>query len=323
MNTEIPRIAILMAVYNPDPKWFREQLRSLNEQTYPNLHLYVRDDCSPKVPHQEIIDTIEECITAFPYTVLRNEKNVGSNLTFQFLTDDAEGDMFAYCDQDDIWLPDKLQIMAKDMQESGALLVCCDVAIIDGNGVQTADSIRQVRKHCIMRSGDDLATEFLFRNVVFGCASLVEAKTAKAAIPFCPYYYHDHYLTLWCAEHGSIFAEQKALIQYRQHNGNQTGVMLGVKDKDSYTQVRIQIIIDRLSWLEAHFPCCQKTKDAIRDGLCWANARMDNWTKHTNTRTMWKYRYLGFPITFFEVFAARLPNSILMLAINLLRKGII
>lgn len=323
MNTDIPRIAILMAVYNPDPKWFREQLRSLNEQTYPNLHLYVRDDCSPKVPHQEIIDTIEECITAFPYTVRRNEINVGSNLTFQMLTEDAEGDMFAYCDQDDIWLPEKLEIMANDMHQSGALLVCCDVAIIDGSGKQTASSIREVRKHCIMRSGNDLATEFLFRNVVFGCASLVDGKSAKAALPFCPYYYHDHYLTLWCAEHGSIYAEPKALIQYRQHGNNQTGVMLGVKDKDSYTEVRIQIIIDRLSWLDANFPCCVKTKQAIHDGLCWANARKDNWTAHKNTGTMWKYRHLGFPITFFEVFAARLPNSCLMFAINLLRKGII
>lgn len=325
MNAESkqPSIAILMAVYNPRMDWFRQQLQSLNRQTYPNLRLYVRDDCSPKVSHEEIRAAVAECITAFPYTVIRNEQNVGSNMTFQLLTQDAQGDMFAYCDQDDIWLPEKLEIMARDMQETGALLVCCDVAIIDGNGTQTASSIVEVRKHCIMKSGDDLAPGLLFRNYVFGCASLVDGKAAKAAVPFCPHYYHDHYLTLWCAEHGSIHAEPKALIQYRQHGGNQTGVMLGVTDKQSYTQVRIQIIIDRLTWLDQHFDCCPETKQAIHDGLCWANARLDNWTKHRSTGTMWRYRHLGFPITFFEVFAARMPNWMLMAVMKLLRSNII
>lgn len=319
----LPKISILMAVYNPNPVWFRKQLKSLNAQTYGNLHLYVRDDCSPKVPHSEIQAMVRECITAFPYTISRNEKNAGSNLTFQYLTEEAEGDMFAYCDQDDIWLPEKLEVMAQDMERTKSLLVCCDVAIIDGEDHQTADSIREVRKHCIMRSGDDLAIDLLFRNFVFGCASLVDARAAKAAVPFNPYYFHDHYLTLWCAEQGSLYAEPRALIQYRQHGGNQTGVMLGVKDKESYAEVRIQIIIDRLSWLDQHFPCCPETKQAIRDGLDWANARMTYWKQGRGWGRMWQHRSLGLPITVFETFAARMPNWMLMSVMKLLRSGII
>lgn len=320
---KLPRIAILMAVYDPNPVWFRKQLQSLNAQTYPNLHLYVRDDCSPKVSFQEIQDVVSQCITAFPYTIHRNEQNAGSNLTFQYLTEEAEGDLFAYCDQDDIWLPEKLEVMAADAKRTGALLVCCDVAVIDAEDRQTAASIRGVRKHCIMRSGDDLAVELLFRNFVFGCASLVDARAAKAAVPFCPHYYHDHYLTLWCAEHGSLYAEPRALIQYRQHGSNQTGVMLGVKDKDSYTDVRIQIIIDRLSWLAESFPCCPETRKAIDDGLEWAQARKAYWTQGRELGTMWKHRNLGLPITLFETVAARMPNWMLMSVMKLLRSGII
>lgn len=47
METGKPLISILMAVYEPRLDWLREQLDSLNAQTYPNLRLYVRDDCSP------------------------------------------------------------------------------------------------------------------------------------------------------------------------------------------------------------------------------------------------------------------------------------
>ena len=95
-QTPLPRIAILMAVYEPRMDWLREQLLSLNAQTYPNLMLYVRDDHSPTVPYEEVQSCVQDCISAFPYSIQRNEKNHGSNLTFERLTREAEGDLFAY-----------------------------------------------------------------------------------------------------------------------------------------------------------------------------------------------------------------------------------
>ena len=50
METDKPLISIVMAVYEPNLQWFREQLDSLEAQTYPNLELLVIDDCSPTVP---------------------------------------------------------------------------------------------------------------------------------------------------------------------------------------------------------------------------------------------------------------------------------
>ena len=61
-ETGKPRIAILMAVYEPRMDWLREQLLSLNAQTYPNLMLYIRDDCSPTVPFEEIQSCVQDCI---------------------------------------------------------------------------------------------------------------------------------------------------------------------------------------------------------------------------------------------------------------------
>ena len=78
-----------MAVYEPRMDWLREQLESLNAQTYPNLMLYVRDDCSPTVPHEEIQSCLQDCISAFPWQLRRNERNLGSNGTFEQLTRDC------------------------------------------------------------------------------------------------------------------------------------------------------------------------------------------------------------------------------------------
>lgn len=117
-------IAILMAIYEPRMDWLKEQLDSLNAQTYSNIRLYVCDDCSPTVPFEEIKTLLKESITAFPYELERNAENLGSNKTFEKLTCEAEGDYFAYCDQDDIWLPEKLEILHETIQRQEAELAC-------------------------------------------------------------------------------------------------------------------------------------------------------------------------------------------------------
>ena len=71
-----------MAIYEPNLHWLREQLISLNEQTYPNLYLYIREDCSLKVSFAEIEKCVKECITAFSYEIKCNAENLVSNKTF-------------------------------------------------------------------------------------------------------------------------------------------------------------------------------------------------------------------------------------------------
>ena len=61
-------------------------------------------------------------------------KILGSNRTFERLTEEAEGEYFAYCDQDDVWLPEKLAVLQEALEREKALLVCSDMYIIDGGG---------------------------------------------------------------------------------------------------------------------------------------------------------------------------------------------
>ena len=323
MGTDKPRIAILMAVYEPRMDWLREQLLSLNAQTYPNLMLYVRDDCSPTVPYAEIEQCVRECITRFPYVVARNEKNVGSNLTFEQLTREAKGEYFAYCDQDDVWLPEKLEVLQETMVRENALLVCSDMYIIDGDGKQTADSITKVRRHHTFKSGDNLAPELLLHNFVTGCTTLVLASEAKLAVPFCPYMVHDHYLALWCAERGHVISLPRQLIDYRIHGGNQTNLLAGVTDKASYGTVRIELIVERMKWLENHFMCNMALKKTIHDVLLWAQARERNWSHHGGTKTVWKYRRFSPLPSVAEIALKYVPDSLFIKVVQLARKNYI
>ena len=323
MQTDKPRIAILMAIYEPNLEWLREQLISLNEQTYPNLYLYVREDCSPKVSFAEIEKCVKECITAFPYEIKRNAENLGSNGTFELLTQEAEGEYFAYCDQDDAWLPEKLEVLQREIEAHKAQLVCSDMFIIDGLGRQVADSITKVRRHHIFCSGKGLAEKLVFSNFVTGCTMLIKAETAKAAMPFCPYMVHDHYLALFAAERGKIVSLPERLIKYRIHGNNQTEMMAGVKDKASYGQIRIEEALEKMRWLEENFSCDSELKEVIRQGKVWLEARQKNWHRQGGAKTVWRYREYGKMTALFEILVPYLPKCLFDLAIKLKKKNLL
>ena len=323
MEEKKPLISILMAVYDPPMDWFRQQLESLNAQTYPNLHLFVRDDCSPHVPHEDIAALIRECVTAFPVSIARNEKNLGSNLTFQRLTEEAEGELFAYCDQDDVWLPDKLTRLQAVMEREKALLVCSDMLVIDGEGKQIAESITRIHRHQVFRSGDDLAPGLLTRNFVTGCTMLVDAGSAKAAVPFCPYMIHDQFLALWCASKGRVYSLAEPTIRYRIHGNNQTGVMTGVKDKDSYRTLRIDQSIGKLLWLAERFADDAPLSAEIQRTLQWMQLRREHWDTRAKALPLWSYRDCGKAITLFEEAAVYFPERLFMWCIELARKNVI
>lgn len=323
METDKPLISILMAVYEPRMDWLRQQLASLNEQTYPNLRLYIRDDCSPTVPYEQIQSCVQDCITRFPYVITRNEKNLGSNATFELLTKEAEGDLFAYCDQDDVWLPEKLTVLQKAMERERAVLVCSDMYIIDGDGKQVADSITKVRRHHVFRSGTDLTRGLLTSNFVTGCTMLVQSDAAKRAIPFCPYMVHDHYIALCCAAEGMVYSSPERTIRYRIHGGNQTGIMSGVRDKESYLNVRIGAVEEKLRWLEKYFPYHDDLNKSIHRRLRWVHARKENWQKKGHAGELWQLRDCGRQVTLYEILAARLPEKLFMRTINLARKNVI
>lgn len=315
-----PLIAILMALYEPRMDWLREQLESLEAQTYSNLKLYIRDDCSPTVSFEEINALIKDCVWSFPYEVWRNEKNLGSNLTFERLTREAEGDYFAYCDQDDVWLPEKLEVLQRELDKSGALLACSDMYIIDGEGRQRADSIIKIRKRHRFKSGAGLAEGLLISNFVTGCTMLIQAETAKAAIPFCPYMVHDHYLALYSAAIGKIVSLPAPLIRYRIHGNNQSGLLAGVKDKASYEKIRIGVPLKKFQWLEHQFPLRGPLLDAIARRKDWMRARLRNWRKGGGWITVWKYRRFGPMTAVFELAAPCFPERMFIWVIGRIQR---
>lgn len=316
METDKPRIAILMAVYEPRMDWLREQLISLEGQTYSNLKLYVRDDCSPTVPFGDIEGCVKECIRSFPYEIWRNEKNLGSNKTFERLTAEAEGMYYAYCDQDDVWLPEKLTVLQETLERERALLVCSDMYIIDREGKVVADSITKIRRHHRFRSGTGLTDTLWYSNFASGCALLVRGETAKDAIPLNPYMYYDHYITLFAANVGSIAFVDRPLIRHREHGRNQSSTLQGVVDQEIYRRLRVDNTTKAVRWLVENFPADMVLKETLTEGLQWMEARQGYLQGERQLAgTIWRYRRFSLMASLFELIMPWMPKCIFRLAI--------
>lgn len=312
-----PQVAILMAVYEPDLEWLRAQLCSLEKQTYSNLCLYIRDDASQKVSFHKIQSCVQDCITAFPFFLQRNEENIGSNRTFQRLTQEAKGDYFAYCDQDDVWLSEKIETLVGELEARHVTLACSDVAVIDADGRQIADSITELRPRHIFRSGEGVAGDLIYRNFVIGCTMLLPAWLAREACPFAEDMVHDHYLALYAALHGAIYSHLTPLIQYRIHGGNQTGVLSHITDKASYIDLHLGGFVRRVDELSQRFSFPE-----LERARCWAEARVANSRGDLGgAYRLWKLRAVNPSTSYFELVGLRLPDVLFRKVVQAIRKG--
>lgn len=130
---------------------------------------------------------------------------------------------------------------------------------------------------------------------------------------------HDHYLALFCALHGPVISLREPLIRYRIHGGNQTSILSGVVDRESYIRIRIVSLIDRLEWLWKNLDCSDRFREEIALNLAWAKARRSNMEGKGDGAAVWKLRRLGLLPSLFELTAARLPEPVFMKAIGLVR----
>ncbi len=323
---EKPLVSILMAGYKPNKDWLVEQLQSLNVQDYENLELIVWDDC-PDHPVEE--SYFETHITNFEYTLIRGVWNLGSNGAFEELTKRANGDYICYCDQDDIWNANKIRVMLDKILETKAALVCCDQYIIDEHGNKTADSITEIRKRHVFRSGIGLTKYLIADNFVTGCALIMPTEIARKAIPFEPSYVHDQWLAIVASMEGSIEVIREPLIGYRQHSNNQTGILTGVVDKQTYYEWRIEYFLKRAEAvkkrLEELEDVNKEVVEAVEAYESWILARQRFWRK----KNLKDYKMVRAGKTFSKVtvllesFMLFIPDCLFKKMVRLAKKGVL
>ena len=115
-----PRISIAMATYNGE-RFIEEQLASLAAQTSLPFEVQVGDDGSTDATEELVRHFAEQA--PFPVTWTRNDEQLGYGENFLRTASRCSGDWIAFCDQDDVWAPDKLAQCAKAIQDGPADLM--------------------------------------------------------------------------------------------------------------------------------------------------------------------------------------------------------
>jgi len=223
-------IHILLSTYNGE-RYLAEQLDSILAQTYTDWRLYARDDGSK----DGTIAILKRYAQAHPKQFFVDEtgpKGLGAMRSFEhLLIQHGDADYFAFADQDDVWMPDKLAVCIEEMerQESATgkqkpLVVHSDLAVVDEHLQPIAPSFWEyggIRPDIL----DDNRHYLAICNSVTGCAMLMNAAARKVVLPFNPdVFMHDAWIGIRVLEQGGrVIPVCRATIHYRQHGDNVCG----------------------------------------------------------------------------------------------------
>lgn len=125
-----PTVSVVMCTYNGE-RFLAEQLDSLLRQTFPFDELIIQDDRST----DGTCRLIEQYRRAHPdhdIRLYRNSENLGFERNFLTAVGRTLGDYVAYCDQDDVWRDDKIEVLMRHAR--GAAMVYCNSRLIDAEG---------------------------------------------------------------------------------------------------------------------------------------------------------------------------------------------
>ena len=100
-------VDILVTTYNTNEKYLKKQIDSILKQTYKNIKIYISDDNSPNTKVAEILKQYKELDDRIELYI--QPKNLGYNKNFEFLLTKVESNYYMLSDQDDVWLPEKVE----------------------------------------------------------------------------------------------------------------------------------------------------------------------------------------------------------------------
>lgn len=221
-------ITILMAAYHGE-KYITKQIESILNQTERDWQLVVQDDCS----RDGTFAVAQEYMRRYPDRIraVRRETPSGSaRNNFFSMLHFAGSEYTMFCDDDDVWLPEKIRLTLLEMKHlektyghESPLLVHTDLCVTNARLDTISDSMMRTQK---LNPDRKSLNNLLIQNNVTGCTMMVNRRLiALAAKQGLPQYavMHDWWFALIASAFGQIAFVPEATMLYRQHDSNQVG----------------------------------------------------------------------------------------------------
>tara|TARA_B100001287_G_C22642226_1_gene510768 strand:- start:695 stop:1447 length:753 start_codon:yes stop_codon:yes gene_type:complete len=211
-------ITVCIAVYNGG-EFLSQQLESILSQITPNDEIIIVDDCSS----DKSLEIINKYLDSRIF-VIKNHKNLGPNKTFEKAIYLANNNFIFLSDQDDIWLPGRINLMKEELIESEALLLSSNTGFIDVNNniinipQNNYQGVKRINSNKYFSNIKDI---FIGVDNYYGCGMVFKKELVKVILPF-PSFIESH--DLWIAKCANILKSnihlEKNTLNRRLHENN-------------------------------------------------------------------------------------------------------
>lgn len=228
-RNNVNKISVVMTTYNGE-RFLWEQLSSILSQTRSPDEVIIFDDCSTDHTVDILLNFIRDN-DLHNWLVHNNQKNLGYLKNFRKAMEKSTGEIIFLCDQDDIWEPEKIEMMAAVMEENASIqAVACNYRLIGGDRTLQESTARKYytppeRKTAdlsLVKSG-----KTLYYNIAQGCASAYRRELVDiyCAVEGCWILPHDWALNLLAYQRQGLYYLNRELLLYRIHDKNQMGIV--------------------------------------------------------------------------------------------------
>jgi len=226
MNDPDITVDILLATYNGG-RFLRKLIESLKDQTHENWRLWVRDDGSTDESLAILEDERSGDDRIRP--IISGGENLGAKSCFSWLAANVAEDSryIMFCDQDDIWHADKISRTLSRMLEVEAgvtekpVLVHSDLRVVDDDLNVIYPSLWTFQG---LNTRCKRVNRLMIQNNITGCTVMINRRLLDLSSPIPEdAIMHDWWIAVVCSVFGRIDTVDEALIDYRQHDFNDTG----------------------------------------------------------------------------------------------------
>ncbi len=231
------KVAVLLAAYQ-GARYLPEQLDSLLRQTDQEFVCVIHDDGST----DGTAERIEEYCGRYPEKFRRIEGPAagGAKENFRYLLKQTEADVYLFCDQDDVWLEDKIETELKALRELDPDRPACvytNLKVVDQDLRVMDDSYYHYTGLSPFLNG---YRQTMITSPCTGCTMMLNRKLRDRLISFETdnLTMHDWEAAMLAAALGNLRYLDRPTVLYRQHGENTCGAL----KKESYVQILKRVL---------------------------------------------------------------------------------
>ncbi len=226
-------IGVVVATYNGE-KYIEEQLKSILAQTVKPDFIVVSDANSS----DNTLPICEKILSSsgIAYTLLRHDKQLGVVENFEDGAKNCDSRYTFFCDQDDSWLPEKIEKFIAVFKKYDPAMVFSNAYVTNAE-LEKSNALlwnevgyKQKQAEKVYEKEDGaFCAELLRRNVVTGMCMAIDNTKLHVVYPFSKFGIHDMWLSHAGILCGRVVGIKQPLVLYRQHANNAVGVESGLR----------------------------------------------------------------------------------------------